>query len=37
MEHSWGQRGIRSYDLDGHIIEIGEDMKMEATYFSFRI
>lgn len=26
-EHSWGQRVIRFYDLDGHIIEVGEDMK----------
>lgn len=28
IEHSWGQRVIRFYDLDGHIIEVGEDMKM---------
>ncbi len=28
LEHSWGQRVIRFYDLDGHIIEVGEDMKM---------
>ena len=27
IEHSWGQRVIRFYDLDGHIIEVGEDMK----------
>ena len=26
IEHSWGQRVIRFYDLDGHIIEVGEDM-----------
>ncbi len=30
IEHSWGQRVIRFYDLDGHIIEVGEDMKMYA-------
>ena len=23
VEHSWGQRVIRFYDLDGHIIEVG--------------
>ncbi len=28
IEHSWGQRVIRFYDLDGHLIEVGEDMKM---------
>lgn len=26
MEHSWGQRGIRFYDPDGHIIEVGESL-----------
>ncbi|MDD6573226.1 MAG: VOC family protein [Thermoflexaceae bacterium] len=26
MEHDWGQRVIRIYDPDGHIIEIGEPM-----------
>ena len=31
IEHSWGQRVIRFYDLDGHIIEVGEDMKMDAS------
>ncbi|MCI1998834.1 MAG: VOC family protein [Clostridia bacterium] len=25
-EHSWGQRVVRIYDCDGHIIEIGENM-----------
>lgn len=24
--HSWGQRAIRIYDPDGHLIEIGEPM-----------
>lgn len=33
MEHSWGQRVIRFYDLDGHIIEVGEDMKMVIKRF----
>ena len=27
VEHSWGQRVIRFYDPDGHIVEVGEDMK----------
>ena len=26
QEHSWGQRVIRFYDPDQHIIEVGEDM-----------
>ena len=35
MEHgdSWGQRVIRFYDLDGHIVEVGEDMKMVIKRF----
>ena len=33
IEHSWGQRVIRFYDLDGHIIEVGEDMKMVINRF----
>ena len=33
LEHSWGQRVIRFYDLDGHIIEVGEDMKMVIKRF----
>ena len=33
IEHSWGQRVIRFYDLDGHIIEVGEDMKMVVQRF----
>lgn len=31
--HSWGQRVIRFYDLDGHIIEVGESMKMVIKRF----
>ncbi|MFT4104345.1 MAG: glyoxalase [Lacrimispora sp.] len=34
MEHSWGQRVIRFYDLDGHIIEVGESMKMVINRFA---
>ena len=33
LEHSWGQGVIRFYDLDGHIIEVGEDMKMVIKRF----
>lgn len=33
IEHSWGQRVIRFYDLDGHLIEVGEDMKMVLRCF----
>lgn len=33
IEHSWGQRVIRFYDPDGHIIEVGEDMKMVIRRF----
>lgn len=33
VEHSWGQRVVRFYDLDGHIIEVGENMKMVIRRF----
>ncbi|WP_041138845.1 VOC family protein [Beduini massiliensis] len=33
IEHSWGQRVIRFYDLDGHIIEVGESMKKVIQRF----
>lgn len=33
VEHSWGQRVVRFYDLDGHIIEVGESMKMVINRF----
>ncbi len=33
IEHSWGQRVIRFYDLDRHLIEVGEDMKMVVNRF----
>lgn len=33
LEHSWGQRGVRFYDPDGHIIEVGENMSAVARRF----
>lgn len=33
VEHTWGQRVVRFYDLDGHIIEVGESMKMVINRF----
>lgn len=33
FEHGWGQRVIRFYDPDGHIIEVGECMKMVVQRF----
>lgn len=27
MTHSWGQRVVRFYDLDGNLIEVGEPIK----------
>ena len=33
IEHSWGQRVVRLYDPDRHIIEIGEDMKVVCRRF----
>ncbi|MBP2656490.1 MAG: glyoxalase [Firmicutes bacterium] len=33
MEHSWGQRVIRFYDPDKHIIEVGENMLMVVRRF----
>ena len=33
VEHDWGQRVIRFYDLDGHLIEVGEEMKMIIERF----
>lgn len=32
-EHSWGQRAIRFYDLDEHIIEVGENLSVVAKRF----
>ena len=33
MEHSWGQRVVRFYDPDKHIIEVGENMKVVCKRF----
>lgn len=33
IEHSWGQRVVRFYDLDKHIIEVGENMTMVVKRF----
>ena len=33
QEAGWGQRSVRFYDLDDHIIEVGEDMKMVVQRF----
>lgn len=33
MEHSWGQRVIRIYDPDRHIIEVGENMRAVCKRF----
>lgn len=33
IEHSWGQRVVRFYDLDSHIIEVGEAIKMVVKRF----
>jgi len=32
-EAEWGQRSVRFYDLDGHIIEVGENLKMVVKRF----
>ena len=32
-EHAWGQRVVRIYDPDGHILEIGENMKTVCKRF----
>lgn len=32
-EHAWGQRTVRFYDPDGHMIEVGESMKKVAKRF----
>ena len=32
-EHSWGQRVVRFYDPNGHIIEVGESMPMVVRRF----
>lgn len=32
-EHAWGQRVVRFYDPDKHIIEVGENMKVVCRRF----
>lgn len=32
-EHAWGQRVVRFYDPDGHIIEVGENMNTVCKRF----
>ena len=32
-EHGWGQRVIRFYDLDNHLVEVGECMKSVVEKF----
>ncbi|AFM39774.1 lactoylglutathione lyase-like lyase [Desulfosporosinus acidiphilus SJ4] len=33
LEHSWGQRVVRFYDPDKHIIEVGENLMMVVRRF----
>ena len=33
VEHAWGQRVVRLYDPDGHVIEVGEAMDFVARRF----
>lgn len=33
MEHDWGQRVVRLYDPDMHVIEVGESMEYVARRF----
>ena len=33
IEHRWGQRVVRFYDPDNHIIEVGENVKMVCRRF----
>ena len=33
VEHRWGQRVIRLYDPDGHMIEVGEPLKVVVLRF----
>lgn len=34
LEHRWGQRVVRLYDPDGHIVEVGEDMTRVVKRFA---
>lgn len=33
IEHDWGQRVVRLYDLDRHVIEVGESLEYVARRF----
>lgn len=33
LEHTWGQRVVRFYDLDQHIVEVGENIKVVCKRF----
>lgn len=33
LTHSWGQMGVRFYDPDGHIIEVGEPIQSTVQRF----
>lgn len=33
IEHRWGQRVVRFYDPDGHIVEVGENLKTVCRRF----
>ena len=33
LEHPWGQRAIRLYDPDGHLLEVGEPLSAVAKRF----
>lgn len=33
VEHSWGQRAVRFYDSDKHIIEVAENIVMVVKRF----
>ena len=33
LEHPWGQRAVRFYDPDGHVIEVGESLAVVVRRF----
>ena len=33
ITHSWGQRAVRFYDLDNHIVEVAENIAMVIRRF----
>ena len=36
IEHSWGQRVVRFYDPDKHIIEVGENLNKVVRKFLYK-